>query len=207
MNQESPEYVVRNYDAVDRQVSEISRREAIISRKLEIANQKNLAKNFILFAAAAFILLLGIGIAIWLAKDDPLPPKIIEVTNEKIIERVVSAPTEKNSPATAEMQQAAQRIQATATENDGDAEKVTVNFTVFYTHNLSDKESINTGYDYQPNNIKDPEKQFCYHDINTGGFKRNTTDLASKKGDGEVIWFPLANDRLKSLAKTHCKFI
>ena len=52
MNQESPEYVVRNYDAVDRQVSEISRREAIISRKLEIANQKNLATNFILFAAA-----------------------------------------------------------------------------------------------------------------------------------------------------------
>jgi len=207
MNQESPEYVVRNYDAVDRQVSEISRREAIISRKLEIANQKNLAKNFILFAAAAFILLLGIGIAIWLAKDDPLPPKIIEVTNEKIIERVVSAPTEKNSPATTEMQQAAQRVQAATSENIDDTEKVTVNFTVFNTYKLSDSEIINTGYNYHPENIKDPEDQFCYHSANTEGFKSNRTDLAFKKGNNELVWIPLEDSRLESLAKAHCKFI
>ena len=207
MNQESPEYVARNYDAVDRQVSEISRREAIISRKLEIANQKNLAKNFILFAAAAFILLLGIGIAIWLAKDDPLPPKIIEVTNEKIIERVVSAPTEKNSPATTEMQQAAQRVQAATSENGDDAEKVTVKFTVFNSYTVNDTETIHTGYNYQPDNINDPEHQFCYHRKDTEGFKSNRTDLAFKRGNDELVWIPLEDSRLESLAKAHCKFI
>ena len=199
MNQESPEYVVRNYDAVDRQVSEISRREAIISRKLEIANQKNLAKNFILFAAAAFILLLGIGIAIWLAKDDPLPPKIIE--------RVVTAPAEKYSPATAEMQQAAQRVQAATSESGGDNDKVTVNFTVFKKHKLSDTEFIYTGYQYQPDNIKDPENQFCYHLAKTEGLKSIKTDLGVKDENNELFWMPFENDRLESLAKAHCKFI
>ena len=205
MVQETPEYVVRNYDAVDRQVNEISRREAIISRKLEIANQKNIAKNFILFAAAAFILLLGIGIAIWLAKDEPVPPKIIEVTNEKIIERVVSAPIDKNSPATPEMQQAAQRVQS-ATTNDNDENKVTVEFTVFNSHKLNDTESIVTGYSYQPDNIKDPDHQYCYHNANKG-LKSEKTDIAYKEGDAEVDWVNLADNRLKSLAKAHCKFI
>jgi len=70
MENESPEYTVRNYDAVDQQVAEIARREKILSDKLVIANYFQMAKVGLLAALAISLIILAIGIAYWFAKDD-----------------------------------------------------------------------------------------------------------------------------------------
>ena len=80
MDKDSPEYTVRNYDAVDLQVAEIARREKILSNKLVIANYFQLAKVGLLAAAALSLIILAIGIAFWFAKDDCARTVITERT-------------------------------------------------------------------------------------------------------------------------------
>ena len=51
-NSDAPEYVVRNYDAIDQQVAEIAAREREITNRLKIANYRRLAMIGIIAAAA-----------------------------------------------------------------------------------------------------------------------------------------------------------
>ena len=68
-NSDAPEYVVRNYDAIDQQVAEIAAREREITNRIKIANYRRMAMIGIIVAAAISMIILAVGVALWLAKD------------------------------------------------------------------------------------------------------------------------------------------
>ena len=63
MEDKSTEYVVRDFSAVDRQVREMAKRENLLTWRLRIENLKRLGMPLILFATAAAIIILAIGIS------------------------------------------------------------------------------------------------------------------------------------------------
>ena len=81
-NKDPDEYTVRDYSAVDRQVNEIANRERVLTNKLKQENLRKLAITSVIFAGALSAVIIALGIAIWLIKDQ----KIVEVVKEKIVE-------------------------------------------------------------------------------------------------------------------------
>ena len=69
------EYTVRDFSAVDTQVAEMAKREKLLTWRLRIENLKRLGIPLILFATAAAIIILAIGIFLWLIKKE----KIVEI--------------------------------------------------------------------------------------------------------------------------------
>ena len=84
---DTPEYVVRNYDAIDQQVAEIAAREREITNRLKIANYRRMAMIGIIAAAAISMIILAVGIALWLAKDSV--KEIVTVPGEEHQVKVV----------------------------------------------------------------------------------------------------------------------
>ncbi len=84
MEDKSTEYVVRDFSAVDRQVREMAKRENVLTWRLRIENLKRLGIPLILFATAAAIIILAIGIFLWLIKKEKIVEidKVVEITKE-----------------------------------------------------------------------------------------------------------------------------
>lgn len=85
MSEEEISYTARNYDAVDEQIAEIAAREKVRTESLRQENLRKLAITATIFAAAAAVIIIAIGIAIWLATKEKITIKTIEVPT-KIVE-------------------------------------------------------------------------------------------------------------------------
>lgn len=98
-NDEAPSYTVRNYDAVNEQIAEIAARERVHTEALKQANLRKLAVSAVIFAGAAAIVIIAIGLAIWLAKKETVTVKTVEVP-VKIVEVPVYGSLTPPSPDT-----------------------------------------------------------------------------------------------------------
>ena len=85
MTEKETSYTVRNYDAVDEQIAEIAAREKVRTESLRQENLRKLAITATIFAGAAAIIIIAIGIAIWLANKEKVTIKTVEVPT-KIVE-------------------------------------------------------------------------------------------------------------------------
>lgn len=79
MTEKETSYTVRNYDAVDNQIAEIAAREKVRTESLRQENLRALAITATIFAGAAAIIIVAIGIAIWLANKEKITIKTAEV--------------------------------------------------------------------------------------------------------------------------------
>ena len=78
------EYTVRDFSAVDTQVSEMAKREKLLTWRLRIENLKRLGMPLIYFAAALAIVIIALGIFFWLIQKERVVEvdKVVEVTKE-----------------------------------------------------------------------------------------------------------------------------
>ena len=88
MSERITEYTVRDYSAVDQQITEIANRERVLTQKLQIANYRRLAILFAvcLLALGLFTILLAVAYKIAFQQK----PKIIETV--KVVEKIVEPP-------------------------------------------------------------------------------------------------------------------
>ena len=86
MSERITEYTVRDYSAVDQQITEIANRERVLTQKLQIANYRRLAILFAgVFSTWSFTILLAVA-----QNSLSTETKIIETV--KVVEKIVEPP-------------------------------------------------------------------------------------------------------------------
>lgn len=105
-----------------------------------------------------------------------------------------------------------EKITSETKENAGSStsaeyvKRVTVDFTVFKSVELTKDRSINTGYKFNPEKIDYPDYQYCYMTTYESKNTSKRVDLGSKKGKERIVWDLDADQDLYQLGQEHCSF-
>lgn len=166
----------RNYDAVNEAV-EVERRKALEALRIRRATKFELYTNSGLkLAAAAAVLLVAYGIVMWLLRED----------SDTIIHNAYHTIDPKTVAALEELS-----LQSPPVRHDG--AKVTQKFTVFHSVDRG-AANIVTGWNYSPEDLAKPYKQYCYWERPTGDdFEKAVVSLGHIDTNGELIWYPVEN--------------
>ncbi len=186
-------YTTHNFDAVNDQIQQISKRE----RARTFAYRVQSLRTILLYVAGVALIVCLLMLCLsWAYRilNAPYPEKEVQVVKPEIIEKevlkVVQVPVERSILKSDENTYKGPTTTTTTSTTNSNVSVVT-NFNTFKTAVVPELASyglseIVTGWKYSSSEIEFPEYQYCYIQKESGGAARLRADLAEIR-DGEYI--------------------